>query len=138
MAATAGTPDLSWIGYQGKVTHEFLLSDRPCCTLALHAASPQQDGGHQVGLAPLQPPTSCLASPLRVRVRAGRADWQEVNIYQNFHVSRKLKFDYLDGVSTLRIPSNHSHRQSFRKDVLAKLRVFMWTVFIICNVLWIT
>ena len=47
------------------------------------------------GVFLLSPPP-CRASPLRVRVRAGRADWQEVNIFQNFCVSRKLKFDYLD------------------------------------------
>ena len=44
-----------------------------------------------------------------------RTEVKEVNIFKNFTVSRKLKFDYLDWVSTLRRSKKPS--PAFRKNV---------------------
>ena len=120
---------------------------RLCRALALHAASLQQDGGNQVGSGPaafggggLTPCCPLHRVGLLLSV-SGSVLAEQIGrrwiFSRNFTCQGNKNFDYLDWVSKLRIPSYHSHGQPLRKDVLPKSLVFMWTVFIICNVLWI-
>ena len=65
----------------GSLPMNFYFQIGPCRILALHPAPLYQDGHRQVGGEPavdgggvfLLSPPLCRASPLRVRVRAGRA-----------------------------------------------------------------
>ena len=74
---------------------------------------------------------SCKRTRVAPSVTALRIEVKEVNIFKNFTVSRKLKFDYLDWVSTLRRSKKPS--PAFPEKCSPDPRVFIWTVLIICN-----